>query len=417
MSIAALEQLLAREIGLNCHTLGNQAVAQAVRQRLAGEVLDEAAYLDRVRQSPGELQALIEAIMVPETWFFRDQEPFAFLARGIAEAWRGSPRRETLRLLSVPCATGEEPYSMAMTLLDAGLDPHQFEIEAADIHRGFLAKAETALYSRHSFRNSDHSFRDRYFDPVEDKFRLRPLVRQRVHFTWGNLLDPHFLCHAPPWHVIFCRNLLIYQHDDARAQILDVLDRRLRPQGWLFVGHAEMLPAFRRQYAPVTHPGAFAFQKRGASATDAAPLKPVRPQPPRPAAIAPGPNRPAPTPPSPACPAAAKPVPPADAAAMLERARRLADQGNFADAAALCEGALKLDGQNPQTYFLLGLIREKQGQLPAAVENMDRAIYLDANSYDAILHLSLLKARCGDGDAAERLRQRAARVYQRERTP
>ena len=416
MSIAALEQLLAHKIGLNCHTLGNQAVAQAVRQRLAGEVLDEAAYLDRLRQSPGELQALIESIMVPETWFFRDQEPFVFLARGIADEWRRSPRQETLRLLSVPCATGEEPYSMAMTLLDAGLDPRQFEIEAADIHRGFLAKAEAALYGRHSFRNPDRSFRDRYFDPVEDKFRLRPQVRERVRFTWGNLLDPHFLATSPPWHVIFCRNLLIYLHDDARAQLLDALDRRLRPEGWLFVGHAEMLPAFRGKYAPVANSGAFAFQKRSASAADTA-LNPARSKPRRPAAITPSSNRPAPAHRSPTRAAAAKPASPADAAAMLEQARRLADQGNLADAAALCERALKLDGQNPQTYFLLGLIREKQGQIPAAVENMDRAIYLDANNYDAILHLSLLKARCGDRDAAERLRRRAARVYQRERTP
>ena len=73
--------------------------------------------------------------------------------------------------------------------------------------------------------------------------------------------------------------------------------------------------------------------------------------------------------------------------------------------------------QQAQAYFLLGLICEKAGQVQRAVENMNRAIYLDANYYEAILHLSLLKAHCGDSVNAERLRQRAARVYQRERTP
>ncbi len=103
------------------------------------------AYWERVRGSRAELQALIEAVVVPETWFFRDREAFAALARLAREEWLPSaPQTGCCRLLSLPCSTGEEPYSMAMALLDAGVPADRFRIDAVDISAAALAQAERA---------------------------------------------------------------------------------------------------------------------------------------------------------------------------------------------------------------------------------------------------------------------------------
>jgi len=95
----------------------------------------------------------------------------------------------------------------------------------------------------------------------------------------------------------------------------------------------------------------------------------------------------------------------------LAQARRLADQGRLAEAAVICEEALKAPVKAPGLYSLLAIIRERDGQLDEAEELLNRALYLDADCYEALVHLSLLKARRGNAEAAERFRQRAARVH------
>ena len=101
---------------------------------------DVHAYLERVRVSGTELQALIEAVVVPETWFFRDRHAFVALARLAREEWLPSHREGALALLSLPCSTGEEPYSMAMALLDADVPANRFRVDAVDISTRSLAQ-------------------------------------------------------------------------------------------------------------------------------------------------------------------------------------------------------------------------------------------------------------------------------------
>src|SRR6185295_175491 len=122
-------------------SIGRSVVERTIldRQAAAG-VPDAAAYLARLRASKEELQALIESVVVPETWFFRD--PGAFDALSSVVLHGALPMAtEPLRLLSVPCSTGEEPYSMAMALLDAGVPPARFQVDAMEIDTRALTLA------------------------------------------------------------------------------------------------------------------------------------------------------------------------------------------------------------------------------------------------------------------------------------
>src|SRR5262249_21641542 len=146
---------------------------------------------------------------VCETWFFRDPASFDAFTQAALE-WLGRNPAGTLRILSVPCSTGEEPCSLAMRLLDSKVPPHRFVIDAVDVSGRSLARAQRALYGKNSFRGGDLSFRDRHFRETAEGFELSDTVRKCVRFHQDNVLAETFLAGHEPYQIIFCRNLLIY---------------------------------------------------------------------------------------------------------------------------------------------------------------------------------------------------------------
>ena len=120
MPQAAIVALLRHTIGLNPDAIGAEVIARAVRHRMAQcSTSDLQTYLDRIQTSEQELHALIDEVVVPETWFFRDQMPFAYLGRYVMAEWLPTHQHAVFRVLSLACSTGEEPYSIAMALLDS----------------------------------------------------------------------------------------------------------------------------------------------------------------------------------------------------------------------------------------------------------------------------------------------------------
>ncbi len=164
-------------------------------------------------------------------------------------------------MLSLPCASGEEPYSIAMALLDAGLPAARFRIDALDISARALERARAGVYGSNAFRGASLDFRDRYFKLPGVSVPLDARVRELVHLRLGNIVDPNLLAGEAPYDFVFCRNLLIYFDTDLQRRAVHTLARLTASDGMIFVGPAEasLLSAQRLQSAGV--PLAFAFRK------------------------------------------------------------------------------------------------------------------------------------------------------------
>jgi chemotaxis protein methyltransferase WspC len=408
-------------MGLNVASIGSAAIARAVQERLAICQLDDPrAYLERVRASPAELQALIETVVVPETWFFRDRHSFTTLARLAVHEWIPSHPEGVLSVLSLPCSTGEEPYSIAMALLDAGFPADRFHVDAVDISDRSLVLGIRAVYGRNSFRGDDLRFRDRHFDATMEGYQLKETVRRQVRFRQGNMFAADFLPGSGIYDVIFCRNVLIYFDRPTQDRALGVLNRLLEASGVLFVAPAETSLPANHGLVSTQEPLAFAFRRAAAFPTPSkrqrrvAPLSPApSPRPP----VAPAELRRSAPPIRPGGPDRATPrdrgTPPIDPAVDLDETTRLANQGRFVEAATRCDEHLRRFGPSAPLFYLIGLVRDATGHAPEAAASYRKALYLDPNHYDTQIHLALLMEKQGDIAGAQVLRKRAGRLEQK----
>jgi chemotaxis protein methyltransferase WspC len=181
MSLSQITALLRETLGLDVASVGVSLIERAVKRRVNAHGLrDVSQYADLLQRSPPELQNLFEAVVIPETFFFRYPESFAALQQFVGEhIFFGTQK---LRALSIPCSTGEEPYSIAMTLLDAGWSLEKFQIDAIDVSTHLLDIARLGLFGSNSFRGSELQFRKQYFHKTEAGFQLCDRVRQCVNF-------------------------------------------------------------------------------------------------------------------------------------------------------------------------------------------------------------------------------------------
>ncbi|WNF56805.1 CheR family methyltransferase [Pseudomonas sp. SG20052] len=398
---------LKERIGLDVTSVGPAIIERAVRQRsTASRVLTADEYWHTLQGSQDEQQALIEAVIVPETWFFRYPESFATLAKLAIQRLADLNYMRALRILSLPCSTGEEPYSIAMALLDAGLKPHQFKVEGMDVSPLSVEKAKRALYGKNSFRGQDIEFRERHFSAEEDGYRLNERVLEQVRLQVGNLLDPALLASEPPYDFVFCRNLLIYFDLPTQQQVFEVLKRLTHVDGVLFIGPAEGSLLGRFGMRSIGIPQSFAFSRQ--RAPEPLPVfvptpLPVR-QPVR--SVTPPPVRHRPfathTPPI-VTPKAS------DAAALLANIAALANEGKSAEARAACEGYLRSHEPVAQVFYWLGLLSDVAGRALEAQGFYRKALYLEPQHPDALMHLAALLQSQGDTAGAKRLQDRAAR--------
>lgn len=419
--VARLTPLLARWIGLDVSTVGEAAIDRACRQRM--EILgieSVAAYVDRVVDDPAERGELIEHVVVGESWFFRDVQVFEFLRR-FARDRLSRTDRPPIRILSAPCAGGEEPYSVAMALFDAGLTAGQFTIDAVDVSRASLQRAATGRYSANAFRNADLAFRDRWFQNVGGGSVIDPRIRDQVRFVEGNLLDEGCVSRLEargPYDVLFCRNLLIYLDAAARTAMERTFDRLLATDGVLLLGAAEP-PIMKGRWSPAAATSVFALER--ADLAPAARPRPVAPPPtPRPpsrqarpqttatqtAATQTAATEPSPPTPAPRCDAAALD-------AVLREAGDLANAGRMADAIAACDAYHDRCGPAADVFFLMGMLHQSAGDVDRAEAAFHKTLYLDGSHADAFLALALIAAQRGDAVMAEKYRQSAVRVAAR----
>lgn len=430
-------EMLRRETGLDAAALGPNVISRTLRARMTALGLtDETNYCTHALANPAEWAELVEAAVVSETWFFRDPAAFRTFfdlyrqtavrsqksAAGVppsAFCVPSSELRPPPRILSAPCATGEEPYTIAMTLLDAGVPAEKIALDALDLSQRALARARAGVYTRNAFRGDDLTYRERHFmvektneeqpqaageeggamdtsfrvprsaSRVETAWRLHSRVRGCVNFFQGNLLapvassefrvpSPEFYAESasalnpqpstlrPPYDFIFCRNLLIYQDHATQARTVGRLRELLAPEGVIFFGPAEVAIASRHGFTTLGVPLAFACRMRQAAGSR---LNPAA-------------------------------------------GSRQPETGNQ---------SVELSSHNPPAstipsaahFYALGQAQEAQRDAVGAVEQYRKALYLEPAHYASLARLAELLARAGD-PAGRNYERRAARVAQQQ---
>ncbi len=407
MNLEPFQKILKSAMGLAPDSLGKSGVQYALQVRMRVTGCSEAEYLTLVQNDKLELSELIEEIVVPETWFFRDAKPFELLSETAVSCSRNS-----YKVLSAPCSTGEEPYSVAMSLMGAGLSPDRIKIDAVDISKRALMKAKEGVYADNSFRAKLPLYAEKCFSKCEQGFKLIDRVKSVVKFYSGNLLDGGIP--EGPYDAIFCRNLIIYLDDSSRDCLVQMFSERLKKDGLLFVGHAEALPLFSRDFTPVRKAGTFAFKKKDSNSDDKVIktfsclknrriIQPVRSRQ------------------SPFEKRIKKVVTKSSVDdniqqdtenknISLEDVRFLADKGQTGEALSLCHELLNSGGPEADLLHLCGLLYEAQGEPVKAEEYYGKALYLNPQHVDSLVHLALLLETRGDERKANLLRKRVLRA-------
>lgn len=379
--------MLAERYGLDVQALGEAAVERAVRRRMAatGDG-DPCQYARLMPDRLGEIDALVDEISVPETWFFRDQTPFEFLRQ-----WAASGGRRRVCALSAGCATGEEAYSIAAALLEAGVPADGVRVLGIDFSARSLAAARQGRYRSRMPRPEIPARYRRLFSVDGDTVAVGEDLKRRVEFRRANLTTPGLLA-GERFDVVFCRNVLIYLTSGGRRALLDNLERILTGGGILVVGGAEFLAVPEGKFRPAGVSGIFVHRH------------------PAPAAAARERARP---------PAAATKViewPSAEppARADLAEAQRLADEGRLEEAERICRLRTASGRPDPEAYFLLGLLELERDRLGDAEVCFRKVLYLEPAHQRALRQLALLAERRGDEAEARLLRRRAARARQKQ---
>jgi chemotaxis protein methyltransferase CheR len=407
-----------------------------------------------------ELRALAEHLTVGESYFFRNEADLDAFARAVVpDLMRARARERRLRILSAACASGEEPYTLAMIVRQlSGLASWDVAIRAFDVNPAALSRAAAARYGPWSLRQTTPDIVARFFSPEGRDFRLDERVRAMVSFEERNLVDPDPEFWRPgAFDVVFCRNVTMYFAPETTRRVIARIASALVPGGYLFLGHAETLRGISTDFHLCEGEGTFYYQRRGGGeappeprdgggarpslarcvpAPDGTWMDAIRRASERIAALtAPAAPPAARDAAAPATPLAAALAPAAglggvpralellheerhdealaalgdDAAgdALLLRAVLLATRGDAAGAEVLCRRILEADELDAEAHYVLALCREHAGDRAGAARHDAYALYLDPSFAMPRLHLGLLARRAGDAAAARRELSRA----------
>jgi chemotaxis protein methyltransferase CheR len=471
----AFRPLLLRLLGLQFSDDKLDLLSDVLRQRtLEGRFESEEAYLlmlERGALAREELGRLAEALTVTETYFFRNPDHFRALievALPVRLRARGADQR--LNILCAACASGEEPYSLAMCLDDQfpELKAWDLRLRGVDVNPAMLAKAAKALYTPWSLRETPAAMRERYFKPVGPDFQLRPDIQAQVSFEARNLCEANpDLWPSGSYDIIFCRNMIMYLAPEAASALIARMARALAPGGFLFLGYAETLRGLSQDFHLCHTHSTFYYQlagpeERAAALTPAARERPKSSEMPlaqswdpslswvdaiqkasdriaglasragqAPSERAAGPA------PGPAAQAwslrpalellsrerfdealaVLQALPPGaseDPEALLLRAVLLSNAGQVPEAEAACRHLLQRDELNAGAHYIQALCCEQAGDLARAGEEDRTAMYLDASFAMPCLHLGLLARRAGDAAMARRHLTQALQLLTRE---
>lgn len=260
-----LDELVRERIGLASARRRPRALQSAMER--AG-VNDEAVYLALVKRDRHAFDALIADLTVPETYFFRDPAHYELLRQDVLPALRARGREHVIEVWSAGCATGEEPYSLAM-LLDQELLGGRSHVLGTDVSTRALARASEAVYGRWSLRATGERERARYFEPCGREYRLSERIRQQVLFRQHTLMAsayPSPRSRGLGFDLILCRNVLIYFDPAATAHTGHMLASSLCEDGWLMLGPSDPFLGLEEWCDIIRTPYGLLYRRRGPGA-------------------------------------------------------------------------------------------------------------------------------------------------------
>ncbi len=368
-----------------------------------------------------DIETLARHLTVGETYFRRDQKVFEFLEQTILPeiALTRRPHDRRLRIWSAGCSTGEEPYSIAISVQRAIPDWKEWNITllATEIHLRLVEKARTGVYRQWSFRNCPDWLKQLYFTRKDNDFEIAPPIRKMVSFDYLNLAEdvyPSLSTGTNAMDVIFCRNVLMYFDAEAARRAIDSFHRSLVDGGWLVAGVTDAPSSFYSRFEPISFQGATLYRKSSRKTPVSLPKKEIAfPAPPvvgqksesrekkefpvveDPIRIARGfydegryeeaiteLEK-----------SLSRGLPKSEAMALM--ARSFANQGRLEEAREWCQRALLRDKLDARLHYLLAVIVEEEGKPQDAVIALNRALYIDSNFVMAHFKLAGIKLRLG----------------------
>ena len=264
--LAILTDFLHARTGMRFGETKRYYIDRRVADRMAETRLTSFAdYHALLRSEPGEVERLINSFTINETYFYREEHQLSCLSQFILpEIIRSKQPGEKIRIWSVPCSSGEEPYSIAIWLLEnwALVDAYNVEIVGSDIDTDIIAEALEADYGSRAVMRLSPELIESYFAPsANGRFRLIQDLRESVTFTPCNITDPASVARQGRFDVIFCRTLLIYFDAAARVRCMDNLFASLVPGGYVCLGHSESMARISARFTTRRFPQAIVYQR------------------------------------------------------------------------------------------------------------------------------------------------------------
>ncbi len=429
------KQILGDRYGLNFDPRTDKTLKKAIAKRMEAlgfkSDLDYHSFLQKSTGVAEEFDELISLLTVGHTNYFRSPDHFRALREYVLPRIISQKDKDKrIRIWSAGCSTGDEPYSIAITLLESlkGIKQWDIKILATDINTQFLQHARSGIYDSWTTRYVTRELFDKYFVKTENSALLKDQVKNMVKFFYLNLATNGYSFAQEgieKFDIIFCRNVLIYFRKNMVKRIVKKFYDLLQDNGYLFLGYSENLSQFSRDFEPNSLYGVFFYEKSPPELR----TKPERVPPAKPREIPPPPRiKPKET---------VAPEPketdeerlyleginhfgeerfekaaeifehileknPRSARALLGIGFLLANKGRDSEARQKSQEVLEIDQLLPEAYYLLGILNEREGNLKATRESYERAIFLEKDFIMAHFNLAILYKREGKWKEAQR---------------
>jgi chemotaxis protein methyltransferase CheR len=392
------------------------ALLALMRQKDIGGYAEYMHLLKDPAEGEREFKRLLDLVTVNETCFFRNPAQFEALRKVVLPEiikTKECSGNRTIKIWSAGCSTGEEPYSIAMTLLEYLPEPENWRIDilATDVSSQVLTDAQKGVYGKRTLRETDNYYLRKYFsDSGDGHYALSQKVKNMVTFNYHNLVAESYpMLVLGGWDIIFCRNVTIYFQLDSVRKVIEDFYTALRDGGFLFIGHAESLYKVNEKFVPMHIGGAYVYKKdeaapaicliestdfRKAAGPDRREEKPIirqefRRDADKAALYATAYEHFVKEEFDDAAKLAQKlvKIEPSNIEARVLLANIYVNQNRLDNALRQVSAALELNSISAKAHYLLGMIREKQGQLDEAVREFKQVLYIDRDF--AIAHINL----------------------------